>query len=497
MKKSLRSIILFIVFVILSGSISAQQSKNVSDKIIEIRSEKTEILNTTQRTETILDSVIYYKFTSETDSVRIRKRTYEVSEDGKFEILLEYSWRNNQWVDSAKTEFTYNDSDMITLYEQFHWDIEQSIWVNYRIIDITYDENGYEDIFTYTKWNIELDRWDNYYKEDSDYNEYGDLISIVDWLGNENNEWEFYYKEVNTYNADEHLIESYIAFWNVDFDEWDNYQKEVFSYNVSGLVDNRLYYLWMLDDWSLNLKTDYFYTGSDEFDSLVTYQWNVDEWLLFAQLKYGYDENDNLSLRLELSWENEVWVNKFKTEIEYDDNNNPILTVLSTWSVNADAWIYEIKYENLFDEMNNNIMTSYYYWQVELGYWVGTDKIESVYNDEGKRLLTTEYKWDDLLADWVVDEKAFYYRSVITQLPEMNSDDFVIFPNPVINTLFVKNQNSKNLNCSIVSISGQQLMQFHIDGYEASISMKDLPKGIYFLQINNSAETVIKKIIKK
>jgi len=201
-------------------------------------------------------------------------------------------------------------------------------------------------------------------------------------------------------------------------------------------------------------------------------------------------------LRSELKWVNEAWANSVKTEMEYDENNNRILYLRSSWSDNEDAWVYENKYEDLFDEMNNHTMTSNYNWSMDLDIWEGSSKRESVYNDEGKRLLDTEYKWDDLLLDWIVDEKAFYYRSVITQTPEMETNDVLVYPNPVKNTLFIKNQSSNNISCTIVSISGQKLMQFYIKGSDARISMENLPKGVYFLRINSESGTITKKLIK-
>ena len=78
MKKTLFLITFFFISLVFSQGISAQQSINVSDEVIELRSEKVEMLHATQRNETILDSVIHYKYTSETDSVRILKRIFEI-----------------------------------------------------------------------------------------------------------------------------------------------------------------------------------------------------------------------------------------------------------------------------------------------------------------------------------------------------------------------------------------------------------------------------------
>ena len=111
MQKHLFSITSFIISLVFSLSLSAQQNVIISDEVLEFRSQKMEILSSTLLTETILDSIIRYKFTSETHSVRILKNIYEVDDDGKTETRMECSWHNNQWVDSSKTNLTFNDMD--------------------------------------------------------------------------------------------------------------------------------------------------------------------------------------------------------------------------------------------------------------------------------------------------------------------------------------------------------------------------------------------------
>ena len=86
-----------------------------------------------------------------------------------------------------------------------------------------------------------------------------------------------------------------------------------------------------------------------------------------------------------------------------------------------------------------------------------------------------------------------------TILQEINLDDITIFPNPVINTLFIKNDsNSEITDIQIVNSAGQIILQS--DGKlapEKGLSVNKLSKGIYFIRIFTNNNIVQQKFIKE
>ena len=496
MKKSLFILVQFLFIFFLNQNIFAQE-KNVNDKLQEFRDIKTEIKNLTRLTETVLDSIIYYSYDSENDSVRLLKKVYEIDESGEFETRYEYAWLNDQWVYASKLELTFNELDQLILSEEFNWDEEQSEWINYKHITITYDENGYDDLYTYLRWNIEYERWDNTYKDDSDYDGDGNLVNYLEWQGNEMNEWEYYYKEVNTYNDDNSLNDSYIAFWNTDIEDWENYHKEEFYYHESGLTNYRLYYLWMTGDWTLSSKTDYYYGETALLDSVTNFHREMDEWILFGQRNFSYDENENTILVKDVRWVDEMWENNQQYESEYDQNNYRTSYISSIWDGTSSTWIYQFKFEDLYDEFGNRLMASSYNWSLDEMHWIGIDMSENYFDEDNNSLMAVFYDWDDNLSDWVIKEKAFYYRSIISQISEHASDSIRIYPNPVENVLTIETNNEYHFNCTILSLTGQKLAQIKINHSENRINMANYPAGIYFLQLKDGNRIISKKIIKQ
>jgi hypothetical protein len=497
MRKSLFILAQFLIIIFLLNQSIFAQEKNVNDKLQEFRDQKMEIKNLTRLTETVLDSIIHYSYESENDSVRLLKKAYEIDGSGEFETRYEYVWLNDQWVNSSKTELTFNEFEQLVLLEAFNWDQEQSVWINYRHITITYDEYGYDDLYTFLRWNENLDRWDSIYKENSDFDENRNLLQYVEWQGNDLNEWEYYYKEVNTYNDDNSLNDSYIAFWNTDIEEWENYHREEFYYHESGLTNYRLYYLWMNGEWTLSLKTDYYYGETELLDSLTTFQREMEEWILFSQRNFSYDENENPVLVKDVRWIDEMWENYQQYESEYDQSNYRTSYISSIWDGISSTWIYQYKLEDLYDESGNRLMASSYNWSLNEMQWIGIDMSENYFDEDNNLLMAAFFDWDDNLSDWVIKEKAFYYRSIISQIPEHASDSIHIYPNPVENVLTIETNNEYHFNCTILSLTGQKLAQMKVSHSKNQINMAKYPAGIYFLQLKDGNKIISKKIIKK
>ncbi|PKP32795.1 MAG: hypothetical protein CVT99_03760 [Bacteroidetes bacterium HGW-Bacteroidetes-16] len=110
--------------------------------------------------------------------------------------------------------------------------------------------------------------------------------------------------------------------------------------------------------------------------------------------------------------------------------------------------------------------------------------------------MRSEYIWDETIAGWILGVKGYYYRSVLIEVPEIRINDLRVFPYPAESVLNIKNSGADVLNCTIISISGQQLRQFRLEGSNTHINIEALPKGVYFLQFNNGVAISSKKFVK-
>jgi polyhydroxybutyrate depolymerase len=77
-----------------------------------------------------------------------------------------------------------------------------------------------------------------------------------------------------------------------------------------------------------------------------------------------------------------------------------------------------------------------------------------------------------------------------------NENDILIYPNPTYGLLSIKSETSKKIE--IINELGQQVYYVYSDVHTSSniIDISHLPRGVYFLKINNNNSLVYKKIVK-
>lgn len=447
---------------------------------------------------TELDSIVYYQFISEFDSIRASKKEFEFDELGILETRIEYLWDedNVAWIYFEKKDYFYQDEFETPSYEMYRWNIEQAIWENYRKVSWIFDGNENPESYTDLRWNIDLEEWDKYIQIESTYNENGDLLTESVFEGDEQNAWRIWTEEIRSYNDDGFLETSTLAFWDEDINDLEFYQKEAYSYSVSGLVEERLYSLWINNDWSNSIKSHYFYTETDKNDSVFNYIWQANEWLDYSYMKFSFDEDDNTITRDVFQMEDNQWSHNEKTEMEYDDNNNTILYIRSRKPYGEEELVPEYKTESQYDENSAMLMTSNYYWNVGLAIWEGHEKFCFTHDNEGDQLTEIKYLWDESSVDWLLDQKGYYYRSLLDGIDTPVAIPWITFPNPVQNSINIQIQSSEKVNASIISMSGKVMMIFELSGMLNSVSMENLPKGVYFLRIEEGGHFSTKKIIK-
>ncbi len=362
---------------------------------------------------------------------------------------------------------------------------------------MTHDENGYESSLTYLKWNIDLDRWDNFYKDESDHNDQGGLLLLQSWMGNDANEWIPDFKEENTYYPDNLKHTKIMASWDLGTNDWDYWGKDVFFYNQTSLLDSTESYVWMMDAWKLNQKNEYFYTPTDQLDYYMGYMRNIDVWTQTWKEEYDYDANDNLISSISFVWDVTDWMNSSKNERAYDGNNNMLFYANWYWDPVGDDWIATYKREYNYNENSIKTMDSWYDWNADLNSWVGWYKYNFNVGEEGETMIRFEYAWDALATDWILDLKGFYYRSLIIGIPDSKSKDFVIYPNPVTDQLYLETTSLLGAQCYLVSLTGQVMNQYEIERAVSQITINEIPSGLYFLKVVKGNKVVSKKFIKR
>jgi hypothetical protein len=72
-----------------------------------------------------------------------------------------------------------------------------------------------------------------------------------------------------------------------------------------------------------------------------------------------------------------------------------------------------------------------------------------------------------------------------------------LYPNPIIDELFIKTDNARNLKVEIYTISGIKVYSENLANGKSSVNVKSLSSGIYLVKVYDEQNVITKQIVKK
>lgn len=477
-----------------------EQKKDILKEANEIKN----LLNS-KKTEYVLDSIIYYQFINEYDSILHSKTEYIYFGTEEYH-RIKYVWDDvsGSWVNAEKNIWIFDENENLLEYWRINWNESSNEWVNDIKIVSEYNIQGQETLYVYYK---------------------GDEIS---------GEWKNYIKEEYTYDGNGNMTLDYLWMWDEDLNDWLGSFYAEMVYNNLNLLTERTGYFWdtSINDWSESYKSEYEYDNNDYLIVRKEYNWSMflNSWSLDYKSEYTYNSSGNPELIMSYySLDNGLtWMNNHKTEKTYNADNQEILSVSYSWEDNTQEWIYSSKFELNWDEFGNRSMEKRYIWEIELNEWQLMNDSERSYFDEFtmqsievysynyvleqltgdyrflyevnsdiKYTIRHEWVWDVELSQWIFDTKGFYYYTTFTNIENLNDTRFEIYPNPVINELTLKQENPEPVIYSIYSLNGSLLLDGNTSGQIKNINVGNIPKGIYIISIDDGKAIYSRSFVKE
>ena len=154
------------------------------------------------------------------------------------------------------------------------------------------------------------------------------------------------------------------------------------------------------------------------------------------------------------------------------------------------------KNEYAYDANGNRILNTPYRWDSATSQWVESYKseLEYTYNSDGG--VSTARRYSYYIDGSRVHSYTEYYHYSAYELSDINTPQSAntvqVYPNPVVNTLYVNVENGVAVQASIYNLKGQLLLQTN----EIEIHFSAYPAGVYIIKVNTGAETITQKIVK-
>ena len=446
-----------------------------------------------------LDEEIYFK----------EVNTYDVN--GKKLTALSQEWKNGEWVNVTLLSYTYNASGYVMTFLSQNW--ENGTWVNYLLGNYKYNANGNMLANLGQEW--ENNAWVNYRLYTYTYDTNGNRLTHLRQYW-ENSSWVNFWLDTYTYSANGNRMTSLIQDW--ENGAWVNNDLYTYTYNANGSILTDLKQDWENSAW-VNYRL-FTYTYNDNWDRLsdLFQNWENGAWVNEWLDTYTYDANGNIMTKLKQKCESGEWVNNQLRTYTYDANWNMLTDLFQYWS--NGAWVNFHLYTNTYDSNENMLTELLQEWEIDS--WVNDEKKEYVFFPG--QVNATAYDWDgsnwiessynDFLEIIMGGEYLFYYYAInlelyytdVTGIEEEDAwlDDSPIrcYPNPVTDQINIEIDpawQAAHYLLELFGQTGQKVKSFEISsdfGSSAlSLSVKDVPPGLYLLRVIAGKQIFSQKII--
>jgi|GEM_PF-6590113 len=343
----------------------------------------------------------------------------------------------------------------------------------------------------------------------------------------ENGEWEHFGRELNTYNSDDQLEVSYFEDYLPLTGEWQSATKMEVTYNSDGNVTEELTFSFVnQSEWVNNNRRTYTYNAQGNVQMQVAEIWNsADEWQGLVRFIYSYTgTTDDVAEILVESWNGTTWVNSRKRVYTNNASGTVEEVVISLWDAGTAAFVPEEKWNYTYDVEDNPQTEIVQTWQG--GQWVNSTQSLYVYDTEDilTEIVTERWNtqdetyvndtktiyylnpdgtmhqfvnevWNVTASEWIGDYQAtFYYEALgleSTGLPQAH-----VFPNPAQELLTVSFEQSAASTLTLTDASGKECAVAQKQSLSHTLSVGDLPAGVYYLQIVRDGQVETRKVVK-
>jgi|GEM_PF-1999141 len=451
------------------------------------------------------------------------------SSDGKMVERSDYSWdkKTNNWKGDSKDYYEFNNLGHTHLEINYRWNSLTNDWLFKSKKETVYDKNGSPTLITDYFWiefdeyeNKEIRQWSLSSKKQQEYNDDNEIILEViegpfvksskreysysvlgklstiiayQWI---ENTWQYGLKYEYTYENNTMKMELY--YWDDIAKAWTEnpYLKEEHVYNdAEKLISQKYYYS---DESTSGLKLEnmfeYLYDKDGEIATTLSYySWNEikQEWMTLKKSEYECYAKDNLIFKSESGYsfdkENNTFTKHSFIEKRYDSNENEVYYY--EWDI-SNGSILEERIINSFDEKNHLISKTHYLWDENTSDLNKYAEYIYSYDKHGNALTETHY--------YSQSQKQFtyYYSPLSTDIPSISNNTITISPNPVSDVFFINGLNNK-AELFLSNMNGQIVFYQKEIENNSSVSIADLPQGIYIAKIVSGKESITKKIVKR
>ena len=483
----------------------------------------------------------------------------------KTDTVTYYQFGNNAWQPSLRNINSYNSSCFIDSTLQQNWDTHSFTWQNTGLIIFTYTNDvlsqevgqawvsGWVNSFRITNtyninnqeilsltenWDISSNSWIPSDRTTNFYNADNLLDSTLTEV-NSSGSWQNSTLNINHYNADGFTDTITNQGWNTI--AWLNSSRTIYTYNTDQTVSQTVHQSWDLATpaWSNQSRDAQTYGASKQQLTDTAQTWNG-QWNNSTLIINTYTGN-MLTNYLQLKWDSSAlaWINNFQLIFTFNDNGTNAETIAQNWDTGTNIWVNGTKVTFSYSTSYNTScilpltllsFTASFNGKAALLQWTTATEMNTknfviqrsidgrmfsgigTVKAIGNSIQKTAYQFADADAIHAGANKVYYRLQMVDNdgkftysgiaiVKIVNSNLFVIYPNPVKDQLFItSNISLSNVQLRISDQSGKIVYKQQITTMDAGtpdkVNITNLSKGVYYLQLITNDKVPTTKFLK-
>jgi hypothetical protein len=462
--------------------------------------------------------------------------------NGRVSRIIRESWNieSKKWVFNEKNEISYNTDGEIVVYNRSAWNSTTGEWnwnLKQESTHTHTDENEHFVVSTTFVLDLTTDEWKPQYRNEINYDAKGNrTLYNASLYDAETNSFVFKtgsFKYEDSYDENGNRTSSGFYRWDAELGQWKGQNNLVeSSYDVNGNATLLIVKKWdnLVNQWVNNTKSESSFTENGLLLQHIAYQWDgsISDWVAADKTVNSFNDNGALIGEIKAVWNREEgeWEVKSQKELIYNDDRKLYqLIVLSLdpvsneWFANTkdeytydatlnvvlkeqykrndnDQWVVFKKAETSYDVYGNVVLKVSYELDEESGDFSKVEEIEYTYDGSGAKLLESS---ESIYFDGVAFVMATnYYYSIHSITTDIVSETAVqlVYPNPFADQLSVQlNGEHKELVFELFNSNGSKVMSRELKS-TTTLSVADLPGGVYFYKLSIDNKILRGKLIK-
>ena len=374
---------------------------------------------------TVLDSLLIYQFSADSDSTVSSRSIYETNEHGLSTAYTEYriDQLSSDWYPDRRTEYGIDPFGRTDSMKEIRSNSSTHELENYSLVAYGFNERDMITSGSYYRWESENNSWYGTEKMCFEFDPYGGLISDSRYTwGMQSGEWHEQGRKTWIRDADGLILEEVNYIWGVAIDDWLQGDKVEYFYDEYRLDTLRKEYGWddINKEWWIRgiarSERDFDNEGRVIEKRMFYYDPIMDSWSTTGKTLFEYALEGDTIFEESFFWDGENWEPAAKQNRVFDDEKRLLYFENYSWDEMAGIYKGYSKFSRRYNQAGQLTYDETYRWDWQTEAWAGSYIQEYEFNQEGKKLSQKSYAWDMDLDDWTRNYGFYYYYSQLSAL---------------------------------------------------------------------------------